>query len=317
MAKYHINPATGNPGVCRVDRSKPSAPVRGCPFGDDDKHYGSAEEARTAYEASMENEATPVATKPVDKKTLRLQAKTAVPTDQSFDKVNPFSWNEGTSAQLELIQGLSKEEQLAEGWTDERGNIGGGKWHSYFNSAMRASKKEGELNTARYAAALENDASDPRSISDVVASGSVDENSPRTRLSDAEHATASSIAELPRTTQEMVYKQPAAFLKVLADTPGGNSNVRALAQLSDQLRAKNPEFTPSRGATPPDRTSGRRSEDGVPQMQNMGPYGYGLLQSYAKEKFGERSNEFWNTVRSKTVNYPKISDFMRAVKEFK
>jgi len=317
MAKYHINPATGNPGVCRVDRSKPSAPVRGCPFGDDDKHYGSAEEARTAYEASMENEATPVTTKPVDKKTLKLQAKAEVPKDQSFGKITPFAYEEATDAQRELFKVLSKEEQIVQGWENESGYGGGPQWHSYFKSAIGFARKEGELNTDRYAAALQNNASDPRSITDVLAAGTVDENSPRIRLTDVQHETAKSIARLPRTTQEMVYKQPAAFLKVLADTPAGNSNVRALAQISNELRTKNPDFIPSRGETPPPRTSNMRSQDGTPQMQNMGPYGYGLLQSYAKERFGERSKEFWNTVRSKTVNYPKLSDFMRAVKEFK
>lgn len=316
MAKYHINPATGNPGVCRADPSKPNA--RGCDFdlGESD-HYGSAEEARTAYEASMENEATPAAAKPVDKKTLRLQAKTEIPKNQSFGKITPFAYDEATDAQHQLFKDLSKEEQIAQGWENESGYGGGPKWHSFFKKAIGAASKEGNFNTGRYAAALANNASDPRSITDVLASGTVDENSPRVRLNDVEYETAKSIARLPRTTQEMVYKQPAAFLRVLADTPAGNSNVRALAQLSNELRAKNPDFVPTRGETPPPRTSGRRSNDGVPQMQNMGPYGYGLLQSYAKERFGERSREFWNTVHSKTVNYPKLSDFMRAAKEFK
>lgn len=315
MAKYHINPATGNPGVCRADPSKPNA--RGCDFdlGESD-HYSSAEEARTAFEASMENEATPVAAKPVDKKTLRLQAKADIPQSHSFGKITLFSRDEAIDAQRELYMRLSEEEQVAQGWKNESG-FGGPKWHSYFQSAYGATSKEGELNTIRYAAALKNDPSDPRPISEVVASGSVDENSPRVRLNDDEHAIAQGVAGLPRTTQEMVYRQPAAFLKVLADTPGGNSNIRALAQLSDQLRAQDPNFAPGRGETPPDRTSGRRSEEGVPQMQKMGPYGYGLLQSYAKAKFGDRSKEFWNTVQSDTVNYPKISDFMRAAKAFK
>ena len=43
MAKYHINPKTGNPGVCRA--------VNSCPFGDlNSDHYPSAEAARSAYE---------------------------------------------------------------------------------------------------------------------------------------------------------------------------------------------------------------------------------------------------------------------------
>lgn len=51
MAKrFHINPETGDPGKCRAKHS--------CPFGDlEREHYGSADEARAAYEKQMEREA--------------------------------------------------------------------------------------------------------------------------------------------------------------------------------------------------------------------------------------------------------------------
>ena len=46
MARYHINPRTGNPGICRAKKS--------CPFGDlATAHYSSKTEARRAYEAAM------------------------------------------------------------------------------------------------------------------------------------------------------------------------------------------------------------------------------------------------------------------------
>jgi hypothetical protein len=46
MSKYHINPRTGNPGICRA--------IKVCPFGDLEKaHYSSKEEAREAYETEM------------------------------------------------------------------------------------------------------------------------------------------------------------------------------------------------------------------------------------------------------------------------
>lgn len=47
MPKYHINPATGNPNVCR-------ARAGGCPFASEDNHYDTKEDARAAYEASMD-----------------------------------------------------------------------------------------------------------------------------------------------------------------------------------------------------------------------------------------------------------------------
>lgn len=85
MAKYHINPETGNPGKC-------TAQVK-CRFGGDAAHYGSAEEARSAYEvtqAALESmkkdpafnrgEATPV---PVAREEL-------MSSDQVAHRVGPY-----------------------------------------------------------------------------------------------------------------------------------------------------------------------------------------------------------------------------------
>jgi len=41
---FHVNPKTGNPSVCRATEK------RGCPFGGEDIHFESKEEARAAYE---------------------------------------------------------------------------------------------------------------------------------------------------------------------------------------------------------------------------------------------------------------------------
>lgn len=45
MAKFHINPTTGEPGKC-------SAKSGGCPFAGEDQHFASPAEARQAFEAS-------------------------------------------------------------------------------------------------------------------------------------------------------------------------------------------------------------------------------------------------------------------------
>jgi hypothetical protein len=46
MARYHINPKTGNPGICRATKV--------CPFGDlQSDHYSSTSEARDAYETQQ------------------------------------------------------------------------------------------------------------------------------------------------------------------------------------------------------------------------------------------------------------------------
>ena len=43
MAKFHINPATGDIGACKALQG-------GCPFADDAGHFATAKEARAAYE---------------------------------------------------------------------------------------------------------------------------------------------------------------------------------------------------------------------------------------------------------------------------
>lgn len=45
MARFHIRPKTGDPGLCRA---KPG----NCPYGGEDAHYTTADEARAAFEKS-------------------------------------------------------------------------------------------------------------------------------------------------------------------------------------------------------------------------------------------------------------------------
>jgi hypothetical protein len=46
MARYHLNPQTGDPGICRAKKN--------CPFGDmKSEHYDSKRSARAAYESQM------------------------------------------------------------------------------------------------------------------------------------------------------------------------------------------------------------------------------------------------------------------------
>jgi len=59
--RFHVNDETGEVGVCKAQTGE-GASGRGCPFGGDDKHYGSGAEARAAFEASMEEHLTPVST---------------------------------------------------------------------------------------------------------------------------------------------------------------------------------------------------------------------------------------------------------------
>jgi hypothetical protein len=46
VAKFHVNPKTGNTGACKAKNN--------CPFGGESEHYSTQEEARAAYEGSQE-----------------------------------------------------------------------------------------------------------------------------------------------------------------------------------------------------------------------------------------------------------------------
>lgn len=49
MQRFHVNPETGSPGLCRAQSG-------GCPFGGDESHYPSKEVAQKAFELSMAGE---------------------------------------------------------------------------------------------------------------------------------------------------------------------------------------------------------------------------------------------------------------------
>ena len=47
MALYHVNPETGNAGICKAEKGR-------CRFGESDEHYTSEEAARASYEAKQQ-----------------------------------------------------------------------------------------------------------------------------------------------------------------------------------------------------------------------------------------------------------------------
>lgn len=57
MAKFHINPETGQPGVC-------TASTRPCLYGEDTPHFNSEAEARTVYEQTMSDVGLPTLSRP-------------------------------------------------------------------------------------------------------------------------------------------------------------------------------------------------------------------------------------------------------------
>jgi septal ring factor EnvC (AmiA/AmiB activator) len=74
--KYHINPETGNPGVCKAKHK--------CKFGDmESDHYSSKEEARDAYEKVQEKESKSVQNN--EAKLVQLKKQNAKLTKDSLD----------------------------------------------------------------------------------------------------------------------------------------------------------------------------------------------------------------------------------------
>ena len=78
--KYHINPTTGNPGICRATKF--------CPFGSEADHFGSKEEARAAYESML---ASRVA-KPKSKKSLKAQEQELVAARRAISDQISQAW---------------------------------------------------------------------------------------------------------------------------------------------------------------------------------------------------------------------------------
>lgn len=76
MAQYHINPQTGNPGVCRA--------AKACPFGPPDLHYKSPDEARLAYE----NDHAPFPGPPSLKKLTHEELRLALLTEAQLSTVD-------------------------------------------------------------------------------------------------------------------------------------------------------------------------------------------------------------------------------------
>lgn len=74
MARYHINPNTDEPGICRAHSGR-------CPFGSADEHFDSPEAARVAFEQSNSGRTFTKAVKRVE----RDVAIEANPSD--FDSV--------------------------------------------------------------------------------------------------------------------------------------------------------------------------------------------------------------------------------------
>lgn len=99
MARFHLR-TDGNPGPCQAKQGK-------CPYGGDDKHFGSETEARQAYEASQ-GAAFEVRDRRMNSTYAGFDPSGAPDFTHSYEA---FRWNsDGTfEGRLSLMQGFTGE----------------------------------------------------------------------------------------------------------------------------------------------------------------------------------------------------------------
>jgi len=86
MSKYHINPETGEPGLC-------SASIRDCPLGGSEaEHYETKAEARRAYEEIQKTNSMTTSTKKSKNSSLPQKDKEFIPADLGAVSYNKSSY---------------------------------------------------------------------------------------------------------------------------------------------------------------------------------------------------------------------------------
>lgn len=315
MAKYHVNPATGVPGAC-------TASVRACPHGGADAHGDSPAEAVAIFEkqagASM---ATP-AKKAKDR--FPLYGVKAFADMSTFDYAPHERERTRLYNAISTLPHQSDEQKAAKKAYEE--------FYDRYRAEMLANEAMAE-ERGRHAGAVAH-AHPDKSLEYLVTSGIVsDQNTLHPAAAEATAEVAFSYSRAPQAVRERFEKLPARYHSAFksGDLGRGYSDqgFKALTLAAEEMHAADPTWTPqARTVVPRSVASYYYAPGGGPRkgsrvgeakdMQNVGPQTYSLLEDYAKLKFGEaRADEFWKTVASKTSNKPKISDYFRAVKDFK
>lgn len=105
MAKFHVNPQSGNAGPCKAKEGK-------CPFGGASEHFGSPEEARAAFEMKMAQRNVVSSTNPdkmwVKTPACQLCGNTAL---LEVDKLGLFRWKEQGAFVQNAFPNLSADER--------------------------------------------------------------------------------------------------------------------------------------------------------------------------------------------------------------
>lgn len=135
MAKFHINPATGNPGRCLARSGN-------CPFGGEDAHYSTKEEARLAYEQQMERNSPQTESKNSPTKLLEDRARRLINYDPLLEaeKITGNDYREDRDTQILsmlLLQEASKDKRAL------LGELGDTHDHMSFDEVLQIFRDQG------------------------------------------------------------------------------------------------------------------------------------------------------------------------------
>lgn len=146
MARYHISPTTGRPNQC-------TATVRACPVGGESEHYASKEEARGAYEKTM-NAAVGVAPSTTKKAAaLELAERLKIQEPEDIDgKLAELYYKEATAS----AQAAAAEEGIVRDRKYQaRAPEGHPNWTTYERSIARLEERVKEQKAIAEAARKE------------------------------------------------------------------------------------------------------------------------------------------------------------------
>ena len=295
MAKYHIT-KKGEPGVCRATKT--------CPLGGESEHYATKEEAAKAFEETHSGNLIP--------KQKALSFPSGV---NKFHEIRHADYN---AQEREIRKKFALPNNNYGAVTEEGRQILKDMWANRRREEDRImkvfSQNQGDITTE-----------------EMIASGQVREDSvvPRAVQTSSYPILAYNVANADRATKEAFYKLPTsfhpAFLANRTDKGYASAGFKELVKLASDLHASDPSWRPNARSVVPRRVAKYSYGDTIHKrvgeakdMQNVSAETYSLLEDGAKLRVGkDNADRFWGTVNSDSVNKPKISDYFRALKNFK
>lgn len=190
MAKFHVNPNTGDASPCRAEKGQ-------CPFGSADEHYNTKEEAYAAFEASQEtfsvvlkkNGSAPANERQVSSFDAKVESAIKVLQDEFDAAENKAEWigkkvERVASAQLDLnrsLPGTAERSEALVARTKAREDLLAADlvvWRSseYYNENVEARMKENAIAISDADSAIETALADASGKREVASRFGISEN---------------------------------------------------------------------------------------------------------------------------------------------